>query len=183
VQGRKENTMASWSKQQEPVTNPYESRPVPGVIPPPPARAEQPTAAVAPTAPTAATKRDEAKTEESSGDLLLGAGVQFEGKLTFKGTVRIDAKFTGSIVTNDVLVVGERAKIDAEITCGTVVVEGEVNGNVKAKSAVELHRSAKVRGNVETASLSVEKGALLQGEVKMMTGEKSSKSSDASTLQ
>jgi cytoskeletal protein CcmA (bactofilin family) len=179
VQGRKEDTMASWSKQQEPVTNPYESRPVPGIIPPPPARVEQ--AAAAPAAPV---KREEAaKTEESGGDLLLGAGVQFEGKLTFKGTVRIDAKFTGSIVTNDVLVVGERAKIDAEITCGTVVVEGEVNGNVKAKSAVELHRSAKVRGNVETASLSVEKGALLQGEVKMMTGEKSAKSPEASTLQ
>jgi cytoskeletal protein CcmA (bactofilin family) len=133
-------------------------------------------------APAAPAKRDEPKAEESGGDLLLGAGVQFEGKLTFKGTVRIDAKFTGSIVTNDVLVVGERAKIDAEITCGTVVVEGEVNGNVKAKTGVELHRSAKVRGNVETASLAVEKGALLQGEVKMMPGEKG-KSPESATLQ
>lgn len=102
-----------------------------------------------------------------TSDLLLGAGAEFEGKLTFKGTVRIDAKFKGSIVTNDVLVVGEHARIDAEITCGTVVVEGEVNGNIKAKSAVELHRSARVRGNVETASLMVEKGAFLQGEMKM----------------
>lgn len=163
--------MASWSKQQEPLVNPYESRPVPGVVPPP-AKMEPPAAPA---------KRDETKSEESN-DLLLGAGVQFEGKLTFKGTVRIDAKFTGSIVTNDVLVVGERAKIDAEISCGTVVVEGEVNGNVKAKSGVELHRSAKVRGNVETASLSVEKGALLQGEVKMLPGEKSAKAAET-TLQ
>ena len=165
--------MASWSKQQEPVANPNEFKPVPGVIPPP-AKVE---------APAAPAKREETKAEESGGDLLLGAGVQFEGKLTFKGTVRIDAKFTGSIVTNDVLVVGERARIDAEITCGTVVVEGEVNGNVKAKTGVELHRSAKVRGNVETASLAVEKGALLQGEVKMMPGEKGSKSPESATLQ
>lgn len=107
-----------------------------------------------------------------SSDLLLGAGAEFEGKLTFKGTVRIDAKFTGSIITNDVLVVGEHARIDAEITCGTVVVQGEVNGNIKAKNAVELHRSAKVRGNVETLSLMVEKGAFLQGEIKISTGEK-----------
>jgi len=138
----------------------------------------------APTAPTApkyeerpgmATTREEVPTSPGSGgtsDLLLGAGAEFEGKLTFKGTVRIDAKFVGSIVTNDVLVVGEHARMDAEITCGTVVVLGEVNGNIKAKSAIELHRSAKVRGNVETPSLMIEKGAVLQGAVKMSSGDK-----------
>jgi cytoskeletal protein CcmA (bactofilin family) len=107
-----------------------------------------------------------------SSDLLLGAGAEFEGKLTFKGTVRIDAKFTGSIVTNDVLVVGEHARIDAEITCGTVVVQGEVNGNIKAKNAIEVHRTGKLRGNIETPSLMVEKGSFLQGEVRMATVEK-----------
>jgi cytoskeletal protein CcmA (bactofilin family) len=119
-----------------------------------------------------AIKSEETSKQAGPSDLLLGAGAEFEGKLTFKGTVRIDAKFKGSIVTNDVLVVGENARIDAEITCGTVVVEGEVNGNVKAKSAVELHRSARLRGNVETASLVVEKGAFLQGEMKMASAEK-----------
>ena len=119
----------------------------------------------------ATTTREEAATTLGGGsDLLLGAGAEFEGKLTFKGTVRIDARFKGSIVTNDVLVVGEHARIDAEITCGTVVVQGEVNGNIKAKSGVELHRSAKVRGNIETPSLVIEKGVMLQGEVKMSNG-------------
>lgn len=123
----------------------------------------------------ATTTREELPASGGSGgtsDLLLGAGAEFEGKLTFKGTVRIDAKFVGSIVTDDVLVVGEHARMDAEITCGTVVVLGEVNGNIKAKSAIELHRSSKVRGNVETPSLMIEKGAMLHGEVKMTTGDK-----------
>jgi cytoskeletal protein CcmA (bactofilin family) len=53
-----------------------------------------------------------------------------------------------------------------------VVVHGEVNGNIKAKTAVEVHRSGKFRGNLETPSLMVEKGALLQGEVRMSTVEK-----------
>jgi len=126
---------------------------------------------------TAPTSREEAKAGTS--DLLLGAGAEFEGKLTFKGTVRIDSKFKGSIVTNDVLVVGEHARIDAEITCGTVVVEGEVNGNIKAKTAVELHRSAKVRGNIETKSLAVEKGAFLEGEIRMASVEKAEKTGKA----
>jgi len=148
---------------QDPMRGPSESVAVPPPVAPPPVAKHEEPAAPAP--------REEPKLGASS-DLLLGAGAEFEGKLTFKGTVRIDARFKGSIVTNDVLVVGEHALIDAEITCGTVVVEGEVNGNIKAKSAVELHKSAKVRGNVETSSLSVEKGAFLQGEMKMGPAEK-----------
>jgi len=100
-------------------------------------------------------------------DLMLGKGVKFEGKLTFAGTVRIDATFVGTIVTNDVLVVGEAARIDANITCGTIVVHGEVNGNIQAKSGVEIKSAAKVRGDLETPALVVEKGAFFQGASRM----------------
>lgn len=101
------------------------------------------------------------------GDLLLGRGARFEGKLTFQGTVRIDAEFIGSIVTNDVLVVGEGARLKADISCGTVVVHGEIEGDITATTAVELYRPAKVRGNVTTPSLSVEAGVLFQGSSRM----------------
>jgi cytoskeletal protein CcmA (bactofilin family) len=119
-------------------------------------------------------KRDEAPTPASTpaSDLALGEGAEFEGKLTFKGTVRIDSIFKGSIVTNDVLILGEHAKVDAEITCGTVIVHGQVNGNIKAKSAVELQRTARVRGDIETLTIVVEKGAFFDGSVRMNTGER-----------
>ncbi len=113
-------------------------------------------------------RRDESPAAAGGGDdLLLGQGAMLEGKLTFKGTVRIDARFTGSIVTDDVLIVGEHARIEAEIACGTIVVDGEVKGSVKATSAVELHQRGRLLGSVDTPSLQVEKGALLQGEVRM----------------
>jgi cytoskeletal protein CcmA (bactofilin family) len=106
-------------------------------------------------------------TDGEPNHLLLGAGVEFDGKLTFQGTVRLDAKFKGSIVTNDVLVVGEHGRIDAEISCGTVIVHGVVNGNIKAKTAVELHHPAKVHGDIETPSLTMERGVLFNGALKM----------------
>jgi cytoskeletal protein CcmA (bactofilin family) len=118
-------------------------------------------------------KRDEIPTNlGGSSDLLLGEGAEFEGKLTFKGTVRIDARFRGSIETDDVLIVGEHARIDADIVCGTVMVHGQVNGNVRAKTGVELRHTAKVKGDVDTPSLSLEKGAFLQGAVRMQAAEK-----------
>jgi cytoskeletal protein CcmA (bactofilin family) len=103
----------------------------------------------------------------TASDLLLGEGAEFEGKLAFRGMVRIDARFKGSIVTDDVLVVGEHARIDADITCGTVIVHGEVNGNIRAKSGVELLRTGRVRGDVESPSIRLEKGAGLNGAVRM----------------
>jgi cytoskeletal protein CcmA (bactofilin family) len=129
--------------------------------------------------PMAMLKRDELSTPTAaSSDLnaLLGRGSEFEGKLTFEGTVRIDGKFTGSIVTNDVLVVGEGAKISAEISCGTIIVHGEVQGNIRAKNAVELHHPAKMRGNVESPSLMVEKGVIFEGQSKMENLDKGSSS-------
>ncbi len=120
-------------------------------------------------------KREDAPTSApANNDLnaLLGKGSEFEGKLTFEGTVRIDGKFTGSVNTSDVLVVGEGAKLNAEVTCGTIIVHGEVNGNIRAKSAIELHHPAKVRGNIETPSLMIEKGVIFEGQARMENLEK-----------
>jgi len=122
-------------------------------------------------------KRDDLPMSPTTGtsdlNALLGRGSEFEGKLTFEGTVRIDGKFTGTIVTNDVLVIGEGAKVSAEITCGSIVVHGEINGNVKARTLVELHTPARVRGNVETPALMIEKGVMFEGQTKMEGVEKS----------
>jgi cytoskeletal protein CcmA (bactofilin family) len=125
-------------------------------------------------------KRDEAPTIPGAAtDLLLGRGVRFEGKLTFAGTVRIDASFVGTIVTNDVLVVGDAARIDANITCGTIVVHGEVNGNIQAKTGVEIRGTAKVRGDLETPSLVIEKGAFFQGASRMDAAAKAARAKTA----
>lgn len=161
--------MALWNNKQETMPS-VEPSPVPGrftqipptrqeEVTPPPARREEPV-------PMAGAP---------SSDLLLGPGAEFDGKLTFRGTLRIDAKFTGSIVTDDVLIVGEHARMNAEITCGTVVIHGEVNGNVHATGAVELRHTAKLRGDVTSPSLVIERGALLQGTVRL--GEKAGKAS------
>src|SRR5260370_36954926 len=94
---------------------------------------------------------------EGEINTLLGRGSEFEGKLTFEGPVRVDGKLSGEIFSDDVLVVGEGAQVSAEIDVGVIIVEGSVTGNIRAKRAVELHAPARVRGNIETPSLYVDK--------------------------
>jgi cytoskeletal protein CcmA (bactofilin family) len=98
---------------------------------------------------------------------LLGRGSEFEGKLTFEGTVRIDGKLTGEIFSDDVLIIGEGAEVKAEINVGAIVIEGMVQGNIHAKRSVEIHTPAKVRGNITTPSLFIEKGVLFDGSCQM----------------
>jgi cytoskeletal protein CcmA (bactofilin family) len=160
--------MSFWNRLQEATSPPNGAAPSPAPTPTKPSNEEQRAMAML--------KRDElTSTPASTGDLnaLLGRGSEFEGKLTFEGTVRIDGKFTGTIVTNDVLVVGEGAKVSAEVNCGTVIVHGEINGNVKAKNAVELHHPARMKGNIETPSLMIEKGVTFEGQCKMEGVERS----------
>ena len=110
-----------------------------------------------------------AQSERPQGEIttLLGRGSEFEGKLTFEGTVRIDGKLSGEIFSEDVLVIGEGAQVNAEIDVGVIIVEGNVTGNIHAKRAVELHAPARVKGNIETPSLYIDKGVVFEGFSKM----------------
>jgi cytoskeletal protein CcmA (bactofilin family) len=98
---------------------------------------------------------------------LLGRGSEFEGKLSFEGTVRIDGKLSGEIFTDDVLIIGEGAEVNAEINVGAIVIEGTVHGNVNAKRSVEIHTPGRVRGNISTPSLFIEKGVIFEGNCQM----------------
>jgi cytoskeletal protein CcmA (bactofilin family) len=106
---------------------------------------------------------------EAVGEIntLLGRGSEFEGKLTFEGTVRIDGKLSGEIFTDDVLVIGEGAEVSAEIDAGTIIIEGQVVGNVRAKRSVEIHAPGRVRGNIVTPSLFIDKGVIFEGNCQM----------------
>ena len=75
---------------------------------------------------------------------LLGRGASFEGKLTFDGTVRIDGRFKGEVFSDDTLVIGEGAVVEAEIEIGEVIIQGTVVGNVKAKRSIEIHAPGRV---------------------------------------
>ncbi|MGD0839413.1 MAG: polymer-forming cytoskeletal protein [Polyangia bacterium] len=98
---------------------------------------------------------------------LLGKGSEFEGKLSFEGTVRVDGKLTGEIFTDDALIVGEGAEVNAEVSVGSIVIQGTVRGNITAKRSVEIHSPGRVRGNINTPSLFVERGVFFDGHCQM----------------
>ncbi|MFZ5471492.1 MAG: bactofilin family protein [Myxococcota bacterium] len=127
--------------------------------------------------PTAPLRREELTVSAKAGGVptLLGKGSEFEGKLTFEGEVRIDGKFTGQISTKDTLIIGEGAKVSAEIHAGTIIVHGSVEGNLHATQTIELNTPGRVKGSIETPSLKMDRGVVFEGTCKMESlGAKSS---------
>src|SRR6266851_5164696 len=105
---------------------------------------------------------------DGAGNATFGPGLVFEGKLSFQGQVRFDGTFTGEITTDDMLIIGETAKVSADITCGSVVINGEVNGKIKARDSVELRGHARVKADLVTPSLVMDKGVVFDGYCNMM---------------
>ena len=105
----------------------------------------------------------------TSGGLtaFIDQGSEFEGKLSFRDTVRIDGRFQGEITSENTLIVGESGEIDAEIKSKTVSISGTVRGNIIAEQKVVLHKTARVTGNIEAPSLVVEEGAKIDGQITM----------------
>ncbi len=115
--------------------------------------------------------RKETPIEKSEIKAFLGPGSQFEGKLVFNEIVRLDGAFRGEVTSHDTLIVGESADIQADVQVGMLILSGKFKGNIKAKSRVELRAPASVDGTIETPTLSVEDGVVLNGTITMTTGE------------
>ncbi len=96
---------------------------------------------------------------------FLDRGARFEGTLSFEDTFRIDGVLKGKIVTKNELVIGEGAAIDAEIHVGRLSVSGNVRGIIYARERVEVHAGARLQAEINTPSLLVEDGAIIQGPV------------------
>ena len=107
------------------------------------------------------------KKEESPIRAYLGSDALFKGTLSFEGTVRIDGKFEGRVNTSDTLVVGETGDLEADIEAGTVICRGKMRGTIVASKKIEMHPSSKIVGDVQTPALSIELGAILDGNCNM----------------
>ena len=101
---------------------------------------------------------------------FLGEGTDFKGVLAFEGAVRIDGKLEGEIVSEDTLIVGERAVVNAEIHVGTIVISGKISGDITAKKRIDIKASGEVCGNLKTPILTIEEGVIFQGTCDMRRG-------------
>lgn len=100
---------------------------------------------------------------------FLGAETVYEGLLSFSGTMHIDGQFSGEINSEGNLFIGRGARVAGLIRVGTLVVSGNIQGEMIVSEKTTLHKSAIVCGKLTSKSLIVEDGASIEGN--LCTGE------------
>ncbi len=107
-------------------------------------------------------------TERGSIATILETGSSLNGILEFKKPLQIDGHFEGEIITDSVLLISPRAVVRANIKAGTVIIGGQVIGNVEAFNRLEMLSTGQVIGNIRTAKLQIADGVIFDGNCEMI---------------
>ena len=108
-------------------------------------------------------EKTDMKKNDAQIKAYMGEDTIFNGLLNFTGTVRIDGKFEGQVITEDTLIIGETGHLTAEISAGTVICMGYVEGTVIASQKIEIHSTSKVVGNIKSPAFHIELGGVFDG--------------------
>lgn len=104
----------------------------------------------------------------------VGNGTTLTGETSFQAMLRIDGHLTGRVTSETgTLVIGASGQVDANIAVAAAVINGTVNGDIVASEKLQLGRTARVIGNVQTPRLVLEDGAILEGNCSMLRAKES----------
>lgn len=104
------------------------------------------------------------QTESVESATVIGQSVFVEGTLKSEEHIRIEGHVKGSITTTKNITVGKNANIEANVEAENMHISGEVHGNLHATGTIELLATARVYGDISTHIISIETGAILQGQ-------------------
>ena len=105
-------------------------------------------------------------------ETIVGNDTRIAGKVSVKGTIRIDGTVEGDVQA-DWVVVGETGKILGNTRVRGMVVGGSVEGNIESTETVELREKATMAGEIHAPKLAISEGAVFDGRARMKSDEES----------
>jgi cytoskeletal protein CcmA (bactofilin family) len=110
-------------------------------------------------------------TKQSLGfDTVLGAGSRAEGTLQSEGNIRLDGSFSGTLDIQGNILIGENARIEADVEARNISIAGEVRGNISG-NRVQILSTGRIIGDITARTLTTEEGAYIDGKVAMAAPE------------
>jgi cytoskeletal protein CcmA (bactofilin family) len=103
----------------------------------------------------------------SDSGAYLGPGTKINGKLQFDGPATIEGEVEGEIVAQANVTVGQQATVKGKISAVSILVQGKVTADVQAEKRLEIQPPGSVVGDVNTQSVVIGDGAILEGHISM----------------
>lgn len=95
---------------------------------------------------------------------IIGLDMVLTGDLVFNSKIQIDGKINGNIC-GDTLIISATGRIEGDVEAKSITCYGKIDGNIEV-GVLFLKKDGVINGRVETSDLSVESGAILNGEIK-----------------
>jgi cytoskeletal protein CcmA (bactofilin family) len=106
--------------------------------------------------------------ESEKVETIFSESTSFDGILKFNTSIKIEGNFKGRIISKGYLMIGEKAKVKANIKANSIVIGGEVKGNVEAYDRLEMLPTGKLYGNIKTKKLKMADGVIFEGTCEML---------------
>jgi len=98
----------------------------------------------------------------------IGRTLVIKGEISGSESLYIDGKVEGTLTFKDHRVtVGRNGVVGANISAREVVIMGKVTGNIECSDRVDIRSEGSLTGDIVSARISVEDGALLRGSVQL----------------
>jgi cytoskeletal protein CcmA (bactofilin family) len=142
--------------------------------------ATEPSRSHTPTSP----QHSESAASRPARDLsVIGQTLVFKGELTANEDLLIQGRVEGTIMHRaQNLTIGANGDVKADITAQRVIVQGRVQGNIRASESIVLEPSAHVIGNLVAARIGVKEGAKFKGHIDMDMSDDANATDDSTQL-
>jgi cytoskeletal protein CcmA (bactofilin family) len=137
--------------------------------------ADKPIASVANLESTRPSQAPQPRTD--SKESLIAAGLTIEGKIEGSGHVRIAGNFKGDVHVQGNLTIEAGARVTGGVRANTVIIGGELEGNIDAAARVELLQTGVLNGDLKAGSLTVAAGSRMRGRAEFGWDDKPAKAS------
>jgi cytoskeletal protein CcmA (bactofilin family) len=101
---------------------------------------------------------------------IITAATSIGGEIQGQGDLNLEGKFTGNIEIDGLLFVGKNGCFNGEATAGNMIIEGRIEGEIKANAKIEIRSSGHIQGNIVCQQIVIGEGAFLDGKVKTRKG-------------
>ena len=98
---------------------------------------------------------------------VIGEEASIKGVIHTQRSIRIEGTIEGEINSQGEVHIGEKSHVKANIIGKTVIVSGEVIGNIEAIKGLQICKTGKVYGNISGDQLIIEEGGIYKGKVNM----------------
>ncbi len=99
--------------------------------------------------------------------VAVSRNVNVSGRLIFQEPVRIEGHFRGEVSSSELVVISEEGAVEGRVRTPRVLILGDLHGEIIGARSIVLGPRARVEANIETESLTVCEGAVLEGDVRI----------------